>query len=104
MLCPHCGKAFPLTWARYLAAPTGKHRCPACGLRSRLYPSVPYLLLLMLVACAGAFPAALALALWLGGAWAVAGWLIGGLIAGAVLDKTLLDAGWRRLEKPEQAG
>jgi hypothetical protein len=37
-----------------------------------------------------------------GGAWAAAGRPIGGLIAGAVLDRTLLDAGWRRLEKPQQ--
>src|SRR5262249_37068162 len=36
MTCPHCGHAFPLTWARYLRSPLGTHVCPDCGTISRL--------------------------------------------------------------------
>src|SRR3972149_2291359 len=50
----------------------------------------------------GASPPALALGWWPGGYWPVAGWAIGGLISGAAIDKTLLDAGWRKLERPGQ--
>jgi hypothetical protein len=43
MTCPHCNHIFPLTWRRYLASPTGKHRCPACGALSRLRLTGAYL-------------------------------------------------------------
>lgn len=103
MRCPCCDSTFPLTWARYVGAPAGRHACPACGRESRVFPSIPGLLALLLAACAAGIPLALALGWWLGGYWPVAGWVIGGLISGAALDKALLDAGWRKLEKPEQA-
>ncbi len=103
MRCPFCDRSFPLTWARYLGAPAGRHACPACGRRSRLRHSLSYWALLVLAASLGGIPPALALGWWLGGYWPVAGWAIGGLISGAAIDKTLLDARWRKLVKPEQA-
>ncbi|OGA11075.1 MAG: hypothetical protein A3D95_13665 [Betaproteobacteria bacterium RIFCSPHIGHO2_12_FULL_69_13] len=103
MRCPFCECSFPLTWARYLGAPAGRHACPACGRRSRLRPGLSYWALLVLAASLGGIPPALALGWWPGGYWPVAGWAIGGLISGAAIDKTLLDAGWRKLERPEQA-
>jgi hypothetical protein len=101
MRCPHCRQSFPLTWARYLRAPAGRHVCPACGKPSRLWPSLPYWALLFVSALLAGIPPALALGWWPGGPWAVAGWVIGALIGGAAIDKTLADTGWRRLEKPD---
>jgi hypothetical protein len=42
MTCPYCSHSFALTWGRYLAAPLGKHLCPACGRRSKFKLSFRY--------------------------------------------------------------
>jgi hypothetical protein len=43
VICPHCEKAFPLTWSRYFRAPTGRHSCPSCGGRFRLRYTTNYI-------------------------------------------------------------
>ena len=45
--CPYCGHKFPLTWKRYILAPTGAHLCPACGKRGKLRLTAVYLLALV---------------------------------------------------------
>ncbi|MES2818781.1 MAG: hypothetical protein V4812_07360 [Pseudomonadota bacterium] len=45
MQCPSCNTQFELTWRRYLQAPTGRHRCPACKATFRLARSLRYWLL-----------------------------------------------------------
>ena len=42
LTCPYCGHKFPLTWKRYVLAPNGVHRCPACGNRGKLQMTVAY--------------------------------------------------------------
>lgn len=44
MLCPYCAEEFPLTWARYWAAPFGKHTCPNCRRASKFRMTAPYLI------------------------------------------------------------
>ena len=45
--CPYCGHTFPLTWKRYIDAPTGAHQCPACGKTGKLRLTAVYLLALV---------------------------------------------------------
>jgi hypothetical protein len=47
LLCPYCGHQFPLTWERYVLAPNGRHRCPACGKKGKLRLTAAYLLALV---------------------------------------------------------
>ena len=47
MTCPYCSHSFALTWGRYLAAPLGKHLCPACGRRSKFKLTFRYSLFLV---------------------------------------------------------
>jgi hypothetical protein len=41
LVCPHCQKAFTITWRRYWAAPMGDYRCPKC--RQMFHPMTIFL-------------------------------------------------------------
>lgn len=45
MQCPRCHTPIELTWRRYLQAPLGRHRCPACKACFRLVRPLRYWLL-----------------------------------------------------------
>ena len=44
MTCAYCSHSFALTWGKYLAAPLGKHLCPACGRHSQFKLTLGYFL------------------------------------------------------------
>ena len=76
LTCPYCEHRFPLTWKRYVLAPTGVHLCPACGKRGKLRLTAAYLLALVVTDIA------------LQGGGALAGYLLAhipGLVVGLAL-------------------
>ena len=89
MKCPGCSANFPLTWRRYVTAPSGKYRCPVCGASLRIQHQWWHRPLLSLGCCAFGVPAALIVGSYFG-SWAGKGaWILGGLISGIPFDKFL---------------
>ncbi len=95
MKCPHCNHDFPLTWARYVKSPLGRHVCPNCRKSSRLEFGILSSALLLLVAGVVATPGVLLCYRWFGGYWAVLGALPAAIVI-FPLDK-MLDAKYRNL-------
>lgn len=81
MKCPFCDNEFPMTWRRYLLAPTCRHRCPYCQKRSKLALTRHYIVSLVLLA---AFQLLLTVVLIAAYSYGVGSVIIGGLIALAV--------------------
>ncbi len=99
MTCPYCNHVFPLTWRRYFAEPTNKHKCPGCQKVSRLPWSLSYLMLLVLAQSIAGGPLALYALVKFGGHWAIAGWTVGALLTGTLIDKMVLDERYRTLQR-----
>ncbi len=102
MKCPYCNHEFPLTWARYVKSPLGRHVCPSCLKQSRLEFGIVSAALLLLVAAAVATPGVLLFYRWFGGYWAVLGALPTFIVI-FPLDK-MLDGKRRKLRGLDESG
>ena len=100
MKCPYCNHEFPLTWARYLGAPAGRHVCPDCRRVSRFRWTAASWLRQLAMVCAGAVPVGYIFYFWLGAFGDLLGVALGGLLVGLPLDK-FYDGNFRKLEKDE---
>lgn len=100
MKCPYCNQTFPLTWSRYLGAPSGRHTCPACAKHSRLAFGVSQSLLVLAVLLLISIPSVYFLQHTFGGYWGLFG-VVPGFLVAFPLDKKI-DEQYRRLKPDEK--
>jgi len=69
MTCPYCNHTYPLTWARYFKATTGRHICPHCfkSSRTKFRPLTFGILLIVCLVCS--IPGAILADRWVGSHW-----------------------------------
>jgi Zn finger protein HypA/HybF involved in hydrogenase expression len=99
MKCPCCEQSFPLTWERYIEAPSGRHLCPNCGKNARVKFSLLYSAILLVVGGICAAPGAIILHQWFGGYWPILG-VIPSILVMFPMDK-MFDNRFRKLKAIE---